>query len=449
MSKNQDMQMENKTLLTALLGVLLILISVSIKPVIIIAILFCSYVVWFNENDLMTICCIACWLSLTPIFKLNADGASFYTYTVMLFAMKQLIKNREIDKYFLLILFIYALYLIPGMGVQLMTVIRNVMMPVQLYVMARCLNYEGLKKVSGYFILGVFIDSTLATFNSFIPNLSDYIANDNAFAVSTLEGYVAEPRFSGLWIDPNFYSIHLLIGILICIVLYSRREISSLAFYSVVAMLTYFGAKTLSKSFILMLAVALGYAYILFIKNKQYGSVVLMSLILLILLVLIAAGVIDVFSMIMERLREGITSGESLTTGRTDLWKEYSLYFCSHPLVLLFGGGLSVQIPFRLGPHNAYLELILFIGVIGSFLFCLTIYNAVAASWNSKIRGTSVPFLLTLVMFFFLGVYNSPDLQFELLLSLGYLWMNKEAESGTDIWEEGDCNRKQEINLNC
>ena len=148
-------------------------------------------------------------------------------------------------------------------------------------------------------------------------------------------------------------------------------------------------------------------------------------------------------------MKEGITSGESLTTGRTDLWKEYILYFCSHPLVLLFGGGLSVKIPFRLGPHNAYLELILFIGIIGSFLFCLTIYNAVAASWSSKTRGTSVPFLLTLVMFFFLGVYNSPDLQFELLLSLGYLWMNKEAESGMDVRKVGDCNRKQEINLNC
>ena len=449
MSKNQDVQMEKKTLLTALLGALLIVLSVSIKPVIIVAILFCSYVVWFNENDLMTICCIACWLSLTQIFKLNVDGASFYTYTVMLFAVKQFIKNREIDKYFLLILLIYALYLIPGMGVQLLAVIRNVMMPVQLYVMARCLNYEGLKKVSGYFILGVFIDSTLATFNAFIPNLSDYIANDNAFAVSTLEGYVAEPRFSGLWIDPNFYSIHLLIGILICIILYSRREISGLVFYCVVALLTYFGAKTLSKSFILMLAVALGYAYILFIKNKQYGSVALMSIILVILIVLIATGVVDIFSMIMERLKEGITSGESLTTGRTSLWKDYILYVCSHPLMLLFGGGLSVKKPFRLGPHNAYLELILFLGIIGSFLFCLTIYNAVAASWGKKIRGTSVPFILTLLMFFFLGVYNSPDLQFELLISLGYMWMNKKAESGIERWEVGDRNRKQEINLDC
>ena len=76
------------------------------------------------------------------------------------------------------------------------------------------------------------------------------------------------------------------------------------------------------------------------------------------------------------------------------------------------------------------------------------IFNAVAASWSSTIRGTSVPFLLTLVMFFFLGVYNSPDLQFELLLVLGYLWMNKEAISGTEIRKVGDYDRNQEINFN-
>ena len=52
-------------------------------------------------------------------------------------------------------------------------------------------------------------------------------------------------------------------------------------------------------------------------------------------------------------------------------------------------------------------------------------------------------------MFFFLGVYNSPDLQFELLLVLGYLWMNKEAISGTEIRKVGDYDRNQEINFNC
>lgn len=446
---NLNMQMEKNTLLTALTGALLILLSVSFKPLIILAIVFCSCVVLLFEDDLMTICCLACWLSLAPIFKLNVNGSSFYTSIVMLFTVKLLIKDRVIDKNFLLILLIYALYLVPGMGVQMMTAIRNIMMPLQLYVMARCLDYEGLKKVSGYFILGIFIDSISATFYSFIPNLEVFISSNNAFAVLTPEGYVPEYRFAGLWQDPNFYSIHLLIGILICIVLYSRREITNVTFYGVIAVLTYFGAKTLSKSFILMLAVALGYAYILFIKNKQYGSVTLMSIILMILLVLIAIGTIDIFSLIVERLVEGISSGDSLTTGRTGLWKNYTLYFYSHPILLLFGGGLSVKIPFRLGPHNAYLELILFLGIIGSMLFCLTIFNAVAASWSSTIRGTSVPFLLTLVMFFFLGVYNSPDLQFELLLVLGYLWMNKEAISGTEIRKVGDYDRNQEINFNC
>jgi O-antigen ligase len=174
-----------------------------------------------------------------------------------------------------------------------------------------------------------------------------------------------------------------------------------------------------------------------------------MTIFLIIIIVLIAVGVIDIFSLILERLRESASSGQDLTTGRSELWKNYVIYFYSHPSKLLFGGGLSVKIPFRLGPHNAYLELILFLGIIGSSLFCITVYNAVAAAWGSPIRGTSVIFLLTLVMYFFLGVYNSPDLQFELLLVLGYLWLNKANDPETVIGKAGDYDRNQKISLNC
>ena len=449
MNKILSIQLDKETILNALIGALLIIASVSFRPLIIVAILFCTYVACFSNDDIMPISCLACWMNLAPVFKTSLDGASFYTYIVILYALKRLIKNRLIDKDLFLIVLIYACYLVQGMGIQIAAAIKNALLPLQLYTMAMCMDYKGLKRVSGFFILGIIIESTAATFNSLIPNLSDFINRNNAYAVLTNEGYVPQTRFSGLWEDPNYYSIHLLIGILICILLYSRKEIDSLVFYSVVAVLTFFGAKTLSKSFILMLAVALGYAYILFVKNKQYGSVTLMSLVLVILIVLIATGVIDVFSMIMERLKEGMTSGEGLTTGRTGLWKDYIMYFYSHPKELLFGGGLSVRIPFRRGPHNAYLELILFIGIIGSFIFCISVFNAVSAAWGLPIRGTPMPLLFTLIMYFFLGMYNSLDLQFELLLVLGYLWLNKSYDLGTEKGKEGDRDRNKEINLNC
>ena len=450
MSRISSILKEYRGVIAALTGCFLILFGVSARPVELLAILFCIGISWFWEDDVLVICCLACWMNLATVFKLGVGGTSFYTYVVILFAVRRLIRDRNIDKDFLLTLLIYAVYLIIGMKTQFMGVIKNVMMPLQLYIMAKYLDYQGLKRVSGYFILGNIIESTAAMNNSAIPNLSNYISSDNAYAVKTIEGYVPEPRFAGLWEDPNYYSIHLLLGIVICILLYSRREIKDYVFYCVVAVLTFFGAKTLSKSFILMLSIALAYAYILFIKHRQFGSVSLISVILIGVLILSAAGYINVFSMILQRLIEGMNSGGNLTTGRADIWKDYVYYFYSHPKNLLFGVGLGGQRPIRMEPHNSYLEIILYIGITGTLLFCMTLYNAVAATWPRPLRGSAMPLILLLIMYFFLGKYNSADLQMELLLILGYLWMNKETGiPEINIDKTGENIQNYEVYLNC
>ena len=434
----------------AVIGVFLILFGVSSQAIGLMAFIFCIFVVLFCENDVLVICCLACWMNFAQIFKLSVDGLSLYTLLVLLFAVKQLIKRKEIDYSFLVTLLVYAIFLVLGMKIQFFAAIKNIMMPVQLYVMAMCLDYHGLKKVSGFFILGTIIESIAASFKTIIPGLANYMSNRNVFAVATLEGYVPQSRFSGLWEDPNFYSIHLLLGILICLILFSRREIKGELFIAVTAVLTYFGLETLSKSFILMLALILIYAYVLFLKNKQIGRVIVLSLALFILVALIAAGTIDDFSLILERLREGITTGDSLTTGRTGIWKDYIYYFYTNPEKLLFGIGLGGSIPFKYAPHNAYLELILYIGLTGTFIFCLTIYNAIKAAWNFAARGLAVPVLCVLLMYFFLGVYNSLDLQVELLLVFGYLCLNKEnEETETTDCKQGEIIRGYEINPDC
>lgn len=428
---NKPINLKNKirTLLIALGGMLVILYGVSFKAIELIAILYGVLVVLLPDDDILIVSCLACWMSVAQVFKLNVEGASFYTVLCLLFAVKQLIKYREIDKNFLTILLIYAVYLVLGMGNQAMLAIKNIMMPVQLYVMAKSMDYEGLKQVSAFFILGTIIESIAATYNSLFPGLIDYISTRNIFSVATIDGFVPKTRFSGLTQDPNYYSVHLLLGIGICVLMYSRKEINGFVFVAVIAALTYFGAKTLSKSFILMFCVIMAYAYLNFIYNKQYGSVILMTLALLVLAFLITIGTIDAFSLIVERLKEGMGTGGNFTTGRTDIWKHYLSYFYTNPPGLLFGVGLGGSLPYKMAPHNTYFEIICYIGLIGTFVFCVTIYNAVAAAWNFHIRGSAMPLLCALLMYFFLGVYNSLDFQFELLLTLGYLLLNKNDNS--------------------
>ena len=186
MNETINLKKEIRTLLIALVGMLVILYGVSFRVIELIAILYGVIVVLLPDDDILIISCLACWMSVAQVFKMSVEGASFYTVLCLLFAIKQLIKYREIDKNFLTILLVYAVYLVLGMGNQAMLAIKNVMMPVQLYVMAKSMDYKGLKQVSAFFILGTLIESISATYNSLIPGLSDYISTRNIFSVSTI-----------------------------------------------------------------------------------------------------------------------------------------------------------------------------------------------------------------------------------------------------------------------
>ena len=89
---------ERQILLPALIGIVLILYGTSSRPIELLAILFCILVVVFSEDDLLTICCLACWMNVAQVFKLSVDGTSIYTALVLLFAVKKLVQFKKIEK---------------------------------------------------------------------------------------------------------------------------------------------------------------------------------------------------------------------------------------------------------------------------------------------------------------------------------------------------------------
>ena len=174
-------------------------------------------------------------------------------------------------------------------------------------------------------------------------------------------------RFSGLYSDPNYYTVNIIIALCLLINLYNRKEVS-LKFTSFLSiLLVVFSALTGSKSALLMLAIPM----LLFLytckKTKHYGVLFISICAFVICLFLIFTNQITIFSSTIDRIK-GTTSMATLTTGRTSIWGDYLNYFNSHLGMLIIGNGINNVSLNGLMAHNTYIDMLFQMGIIGACL---------------------------------------------------------------------------------
>ena len=92
-------------------------------------------------------------------------------------------------------------------------------------------------------------------------------------------------------------------------------------------------------------------------------------------------------------------------------------YFGNNPHKLLFGSGVSAG---YLGgaPHNTYIDLLYYYGLVGTVLFLISLISAFSTS--RKLKRTSVnafPIVCILISFFFLSDLMYYDFVFSMILS--------------------------------
>ena len=293
-------------------------------------------------------------------------------------------------------------------------------------------DYYKLKIVSFYYIIGVIINSFLGYFKGHIPNMQQYVVYKTqgvGYAASVL---IREDRFSGLWVDPNYYSVHLILVIAICAVLFSRKEIKPIIFYSCFVLMTIFGAMTGSKSFVAMLMVVTVLSLFLFLKNRVYQHALFFSFIIIVGIVLLTSGYMDLFSKVVYRLQNVSSSG--ITTGRTDIWKSYFNLWIEKPYLFLFGSGLGNGFLLRV-PHNTFMDFIALLGVFGTGIFCSVMFFSLSEGFWDKKHGVALPLLTLGMLYFFLSVFQSIEFVFQVLLVFGFFFLIPEENNVVT----GDC----------
>lgn len=174
-------------------------------------------------------------------------------------------------------------------------------------------------------------------------------------------------RFHGLVGDPNFYMTEVVVALALLIKLKETNRMKMLPFLVMGLALTAFGILSYSKTFFLVFVV-MGVIYIIwqFRNKKIFLGVLLVGAIILSADFLLFSEA-SPFAVVVARLLDS-ESVSDLTTGRTDIYLQYLEAIGKNPWTALFGYGFAAS-GLEHDPHNIYLEIMYFSGIVGLGLF--------------------------------------------------------------------------------
>ncbi len=355
------------------------------------------------------------------IFKMSPSSQSFFTFLMIAYVAFYMLKAKSFNGKVIM----WGVFLVSFLVFQMlfsMNMLRTIKFIVNIlfvYLVWTEVDEKEYRDIFLGYTTGMIITSLLAAFD-IIPNLEAYIA----LKESTVQE-VAIGRFSGLYGDPNYYAVNVIIALCLMVILFCKKEINWVVFGVFSIALISFAIMTHSKSAFLMLAIPVLMFLYANIRNKRFVLVFLCILLLIVFGVRLMAGQIEFLQVVMERL----TASEdinALTTGRVGIWERYMTYFKESALRTFLGNGFGADLLGGRAAHNTYVDLIYFMGVLGTLILGITL-SVIWKSKPEKARKNLLNFsalLVIVIMYFFLSQLFYFDLPFHILLAMMVLKMN-------------------------
>lgn len=378
-----------------------------------------NIIVFFFLPTELIFCDLFFLLSLASIYKYGPGTVSFFTVLELTAIVVILFREKRLDAKFTIILCIYMCYVLIVCFINstfdLLNFVKQIMNFFILYLFVRTVNKSIFNKVIIFYVFGVIASSIVGLFSKYIPNFYEYIRYVGAYIDG--ETYT---RFTGLFGDPNYYSVNLILGLAGLILLYYKKEIN-IIFWICFICLSLFGFLTYSKSFILMYCgVCCMFIYVC-LKMKKIFITSAFFLAFIGIFILGILGKIPIVNAIIERLTN-FSDFDSLTTGRFHLWQTYIQYFIDNVTSFVFGRGLVVERVGDLGAHNTYIDYLYYLGLIGTVVNLSCLYICLSNNIGKKhvnllnFSGVAIIF----VMYFFLSMFFAFDLVFHIIIAWIY-----------------------------
>ncbi|MCM0626214.1 hypothetical protein M5J14_17100 [Lysinibacillus sp. OL1_EC] len=325
------------------------------------------------------------FISWVYVIKFDITGysllvvlSSFYILLsiLTLFLQKQGISKRLLLTYFLFAFYTVAVTLVSGGN--LIAVLGFVLNYSVLFCAILTLHDKAyFRRYTYIYASGLLAASIVRLISYSIPEIDHFI--ESMTIVNTVKTMNSiSTRFTGLDLDPNYFSLQVLIAMACLLVLFNldgKKEKKSIV---LLVILAFFGILTYSKMFIITLVIFIMMTFIVFIKNNVKTAIKFSSFIVIICGVALYFFYEKLFAIYWIRFFGSGISTDAITTGRVSSWGLFVNEIFQNTKVFILGAGFGTSFAKVKMAHTMYLSTPYYIGLIGvalSVLYISSLYK--------------------------------------------------------------------------
>lgn len=320
------------------------------------------------------------FISWVYVIKFDISGysllvvlSSFYILLsiLTLFLQKQGISKRLLLTYFLFAFYTVAVTIVSGGN--LIAVLGFVLNYSVLFCAILTLDDKAyFRRYTYIYASGLLAASIVRLISYSIPEIDHFI--ESMTIVNTVKTMNSiSTRFTGLDLDPNYFSLQVLIAMACLLVLFNldgKKEKKSIV---LLVILAFFGILTYSKMFIITLIVFIMMTFIVFTKNNVKTAIKFSSFIVIICGVALYFFYEKLFEIYWIRFFGSGISTDAITTGRVSSWSLFVNEILQNTKVFVLGAGFGTSFAKVKMAHTMYLSTPYYIGLIGIVLSVLYI----------------------------------------------------------------------------
>lgn len=363
-------------------------------------------------------------LPFTVIYKYSPASTSLFTYLSLFFVCKLLIKTVSFSRKFIVLLIVFAVTVLSGVGSALMSFVKILS---NIFLLAYFVKVVD-RKAFPSMILSVSLGEVIASFIGLRKTTWSALAvYFQSLKQEHIDGELVA-RFTGLYSDPNYYSIIVIICLYSLLLYMYKKEIDYKIGVPLFVALIAFGCMTYSRVFYIALAGVLAAILVLRFKNKSIVSTLILAALFGVVFVYYAekSGIIN---NIIYRFQ-----ADDISSGRFYLWSLYLTEIFGNMKILFFGAGLNAGLLENTGVHNFYIETVYHIGLIGALSYYGLIFYILKVRALPVFKRSIVNWGLTVVVMFMFGTLGMLfQFDFVYILMLNWIVLNTDMKKAENV----------------
>ncbi|MEQ6856468.1 hypothetical protein AAHH17_18545 [Lysinibacillus capsici] len=325
------------------------------------------------------------FISWVYVIKFDISGYSLFvvlsSFYILLSILTLFLQKQGISKRLLLTYFLFAFYTVAVTlvsGGNLIAVLGFVLNYSVLFCAILTLDDKSYFRRYTYIYASSLLAASIVRLISYsIPEIDHFI--ESMTIVNTVKTMNSiSTRFTGLDLDPNYFSLQVLIAMACLLVLFNldgKKEKKSIV---LLVILAFFGILTYSKMFIITLIVFIMMTFIVFTKNNVKTAIKFSSFIVIICGVALYFFYEKLFEIYWIRFFGSGISTDAITTGRVSSWGLFVNEILQNTKVFVLGAGFGASFAKVKMAHTMYLSTPYYIGLIGvalSVLYISSLYK--------------------------------------------------------------------------